>query len=489
MPPGNRPPSLGLPDDGNGPYCAVPTDHAGEIFYDFSLNGALTVLQTTYDPDPSDHSNTYPVTTTGELRVRRLPKDSKYSTRGLAQMDVHESNGYFVIKKVWDDDTRTLNISTPRNTKMVPRPSRQECISLEITVWLPEDASLSALTIASTTLKVRVFDDIKIKVSGEAEFGSVSGDVIFPTIGEEGKVPPTDYPLDSRHITVETVSGNIKGVYPLFDYLKLGSQSGDIQAGIIPQAVLPAEPAPADLEVSTSSGDIKINLPAEIRGYNPPPRDYVTHASSVSGNIKGTYYLGSRGSFKSTSGDLSAKIQPVVQYSPSTNPDDAPESQFDSWSVSGKHEFDLLEPVFISLLPASGHSQHDHENHGHEQHNAPPYVPIHNDDPYRILPPNLQVDLEKRGSTSTKKWRTLKSSHTSSSAKISVLYPGAWEGTVSGKTVSGNIEAEGDELKIIKYSRGWAYKELVAGKGASKTDEGSTATMSSISGSLSVHVG
>jgi len=132
-----------------------------------------------------------------------------------------------------------------------------------------------------------------------------------------------------------------------------------------------------------------------------------------------------------------------------------------------------------------------HEDHGHEHYTAPrPYVPIGNDDPYRILPPNLNDEdaiLKNRGMTSTKKWRALKPSHTSSSAKISVLYPVAWEGTVSGKTVSGNIETSGD-LKIIKYSRGWAYKEIVAGKSASKAGEGSTATMSSISGSLSFHV-
>jgi hypothetical protein len=330
---------------------------------------------------------------------------------------------------------------------------------------------------------LRVFDDIKIKVTGDAEFGSVSGDVFFPNIGEEGKAPPKTYPLDSRHITVETVSGNIKGIYPLYDYLKLGSQSGNIAVGVYPQPVLPSAPASADLEVSTSSGDIQVNLPAQIPRYSPPPRDYVTRVASMSGDISGIYFLGSIGSFKSTSGDMTGvKILPVIQYSPSTDPDDAPSTQFDTWSVSGDHSFEILDPTFISLLPS---------NKPDQRSSPEPYIPIGDDDPYHLLPPDLNedVDLEERRVRATKKWRTLKASHQSSSADISVHYPLAWEGTVSGKTVSGGIEVDGEGLKIITYKKGWAYKELVAGKGVNKKGEGSSSGMINISGDLNFTVG
>lgn len=421
--------------------------------------------------------------TSGEIRLRNLPKDSKYSSRGLVQIDINVSDDSLQVLRTWDDSTRIMTISTPKTTKFSTTPRHDDCISLEVTVWLPEDATLSALSIASTALTLRVFDDIKIKVTGDAEFGSVSGDVFFPNIGEEGKAPPKTYPLDSRHITVETVSGNIKGIYPLYDYLKLGSQSGNIAVGVYPQPVLPSAPASADLEVSTSSGDIQVNLPAQIPRYSPPPRDYVTRVASMSGDISGIYFLGSIGSFKSTSGDMTGvKILPVIQYSPSTDPDDAPSTQFDTWSVSGDHSFEILDPTFISLLPS---------NKPDQRSSPEPYIPIGDDDPYHLLPPDLNedVDLEERRVRATKKWRTLKASHQSSSADISVHYPLAWEGTVSGKTVSGGIEVDGEGLKIITYKKGWAYKELVAGKGVNKKGEGSSSGMINISGDLNFTVG
>lgn len=448
--------------------------------------------------------------TAGEIRIRKLPKDSKYSSRGLVQIDINVSDDALEIRKTWDESTRTMTISTPRKTRFSTTPNDDVCISLEITVWLPEHTSLSDLSIGSTTLTLRVFDDIKINVTGESKFVSVSGDIFFPKIGKVGKAPPKDYPLDSRHITVETVSGNIKGIYPLYDYLKLGTQSGDITAGVLPQPVLPSEPAPADLEVGTASGDIEVTLPAQVPRYSPPPRDYVTNVASVSGDISGTYFLGSAGSFKSTSGDMTAKILPVIQYSPSTDPDDAPKSEFSTWSVSGEHDFDILEPTFISLLPSNKAtlpsqpalpvpkvpdlpdvpdipSQPD-------QDRSPelPYIPIGDDDPYRhFIPPELNEDviLEETRILATKKWRTLKASHQSSSADISIHYPVAWEGTVSGKAVSGNIKVDGKDLKIITYKKGWAYKELVAGKGVSRKGEGSSVDMSTISGDLKFVVG
>jgi hypothetical protein len=60
---------------------------------------------------------------------------------------------------------------------------------------------------------------------------------------------------------------------------------------------------------------------------------------------------------------------------------------------------------------------------------------------------------------------------------------------VSGKTVSGGIEVDGEGLKIITYKKGWAYKELVAGKGVNKKGEGSSSGMINISGDLNFTVG
>lgn len=485
LPDETKPPDLGLPDDPSTPYCASATIHASQDFFDFPLDTSLRVLQETHEGDRGSNSQT--VRTSGEIRLRKLPKNSRYGSRGLISIDVHVSNYGLQIRKTWDDDLPTMRISVPKTSSFNSQ-SGNHCISLEITVWLPEDTSLSALSIASTLLTIRVFDDIKFKVTGKSEFISLSDDVIFPENGIHKSVPPLTYPLDARHITVETISGNIKGIYPLYDYLKLSSQSGEINVGVYPQPVLPSAPEPADLEVSTSSGKVQVNLPVQLPGYNPPARDYETRVASASGDISGSYFLGSTGSLKSTSGEINAKILPVIPYSPSTDPDDAPKTQLETWSVSGDHKLEILDPVFISLLPSNKHDQH---------RSPEPYIPIGDDDPYQnIVPPNLDQDvvledrsLGARKRHAAKRWRTLTATHQTTSAEISVRYPEAWEGTVSGKTMSGDIDVKGKDLKIISSKKGWAFKELLAGKGVSKKGEGSSVTMSGISSDLKFTVG
>jgi hypothetical protein len=122
-------------------------------------------------------------------------------------------------------------------------------------------------------------------------------------------------------------------------------------------------------------------MPAQIPRLTPPARNYVTRIASLSGHIGGSYFLGSVRSFKSTSGDNKAKVLPVIQYLPSTDPDDAPKIQFETKTVSGKHELDVLKPFFFSLLLSNKPDQHQ---------SPAPYIPIGDGGPYRdILLPDL----------------------------------------------------------------------------------------------------
>jgi DUF4097 and DUF4098 domain-containing protein YvlB len=442
------------------------------------------------------------VRTSGEIRVRKLSKSSKYHSSGLIEIDTYVSDNRLEIEKTWDNGLRTIKVSVPKTTS---DNADHNCISLQITVWLPEGASLSELSIEATTLTVRVFNDIKVKVTGEAEFTSVSGDIYFPEHGKDEAVPPTDYPLDSRHISIETVSGDIRGIYPLYDYLKLASQSGDIKAGVYPQLVLPSKPAPAELDVYTSSGDIQVILPVQVPRYTPPAREYVTQVKSISGDISGSYFMGSVGNFKTSSGDIKAIVLPVIQHSPSTDPDDAPETKFDTFSISGDLDFEILEPVFISLLPSNQPEKPSTPSpptlpSNPDQHNSPEtLIPIGDDDPYRnILPPELNdnIVLEKghsskmikRQRAAAKQWRTLTAAHSSSSADLKLRYPEAWEGTVSEFTISGDAKAVGKDLKPISCTKG-PYSKCTFGKGVRKEGEGSSVSMNSISGDITFAVG
>ena len=449
------------------------------------------------------------VRTSGEIRIRRLPASSNYGSRGVVLIDTYVSDDSLEVSTTWVETLRTMKVSVPSSASVG---TYNNCISLEITIWLPEDALFPELVVAATVLNLRVVDGVQFKVTGETKFASVSGDVYFPDYSVNNEIPPTTYPLDTRHITVETVSGNIKGIYPLFDLLKLSSQSGDIQAGVYPQPVLPSQPAPANLEISTSSGKIQIGLPVQVPRYSPPARDYVTHVSSISGNILGSYFLGSIGSLKSTSGDITIMVLPVVPFSPSTDPDDGPKTRFETWSISGTHDLDILEPVFIALAPseiASSPYLPKPPNAPNDptpvrkpspHHSQEPYIPVAGDDPYRVSLPSEETDdvilhdvtpakMAKRRRAVAKQWRTLTASHKTSSAEIKLRYPVAWEGTVAESTISGDTKTVGKDLKLISYNKGWPYKELIAGKGVSKRGEGSSVSMDSISGSLIFAVG
>jgi hypothetical protein len=510
----DMPPSNDKPTDAGHSYCPSATHRRDPVTYEFPIGTDLTVLQTTQDND--DRWNNVVVETTGEVRLRRIPKDSEHGNRAFFTLDVHVSDPDLEISRAWDEDSRSLRISTPRYAKLKSR--GPHCVSLEITAWFPEDVELSNLLIEAITLTLRVFEDIKVRVNGRSKFVTLTGDVYFPAIegneatveqdvkGSEGpeivdrsnfesqgvlsdkwwfKAGPT-HPFSSRRILVETVSGSINGFYPLLDYLSISSQSGDVSVGVLPQEALKEAPAPADLEVQTASGSIKVDLP--IRGtenpkFTPPARNYITNVHSSSGSIDGTFYVGSLGSFKSTSGDFQIKALPVIQASTNENSDDAPPSRFETHTVSGSHDIQVLDPIFISRLSAA-HGQMD------QKPRPDPYSPIGDDDPYIVVPPNMHRSLVtlNPSETSTKKLRNVQSKHTSNSASVQVSYPSVWQGTVHAKTVSGDIEVQGKGIRTIRERKGWAYKEVLARKGVEGKDEGSYTEMSDIAGSLQFKV-
>ncbi|TVY24696.1 hypothetical protein LHYA1_G006655 [Lachnellula hyalina] len=506
----DMPPSRDRPVDSGYSYCPSATHKRDQVIYEFPVGADLTVLQTTHDNDGPWGSNS--VKTTGEVRLRRIPKDSEHGNRAFFTVDIHVSDPQLEISRTWDEDSRRLQISTPKYAKL-KSPGRH-CISLEITAWFPEDAELSNLVIEAITLTLRVFEDLKIKVDGRSIFTSLSGDVYFPIINGSEAIMDQDvkepegqsmvdrtnfesqgklsdewwsetgpsHPFSSRRIVVETVSGSINGFYPLLDDLIISTQSGDVSVGVLPQEALKEAPAPADIEVQTASGSIKVDFPIKGTGtqtFSPPARNYITNVHSSSGSIDGTFYLGSLGSFKSTSGSIQLTVLPVTQASTSDHSDDAPLSRFETHTVSGSHDIQVLDPIFISRL-SSADGQTDHQ----PQHD--PYSPIGDDEPYIVLPPNADrslVTLNPLG-TSKQKLRNVQSKHTSNSASVQVSYPSVWQGTIHAKTVSGDIEVSGKGIRTIRERKGWAYKEVLARKGVEEKDEGSYVEMSDIAGSL-----
>jgi hypothetical protein len=502
------PPSNDRPDDAAGPYCPSATHNEGVATYEFPIGADLTIVQMTYDGD--DGYRTVNVGTAGEIRLRRIPKDSSHGNQAFITVDARVSDPSLKVRKTWNHATRVLHVSTPKYARLDGR--GPHCVSLSITAWFPEDAEFTSLMIEAIHLTLRVVEDIKINVSGQSTFGTITGQVAFPEASLLGSTtelpalsdiaPSTDLdksggvssstaranpPFSSRRILVETVSGSITGCYPLMDYLGLSSQSGSIKVNVFPQPVLPAAPAPAELEAQTASGSIEVNLP--VRGavnptYVPPPRNYTTRVHSSAGSINGSFYLGSVSNFNSVSGSIHIATMPVLQAG-SADVSGLPPNSFNTHTVSGGIDIDVLDPIFITMVPYV-----DERPERRLQSN--PYLPIHDDDPYLVSPPSMEKALftvDDPDVFKKKTLRNLQSSHGSQSSSISVRYPAIWEGTLYAKTMTGSIKAAGHGLRMIREKRGFASSELLMRKGVDTDDDGCFVEMSNIAGGLNFLVG
>jgi len=444
------------------------------IPYSIGSNKDLTIIQTNYDDDTDKSSSDAHLSPDGQIIVRRLPKDSDKGPH--FSFDVRTSDPSLVVLQTWDEQTRTLKISTPRSSHiMLPGP---HCISLEITAWLPEDAELNSLLVQSVSLTLAVLDDVKISVFGGASFISVSGDVHFPNFPKSNpSFEAPGYSFDTRRITVDTTSGSISGLFPLYDLLSLHSISGSVRVGVTAQSIDPTRPAPAELKIKTNSGTINCRLPQLSIGelsYTPPLRDYITHIESVSGTISGAYYQGSHGYFYSMSGGIQGSILPIIGN------DLGSVSTLDTITTSGTTSIELLSPIFYNP-----------DSFGSRQPRRPPYIPIHDDDPYLLPPPQAEGSLPNQGSTALihdSIWQNLKSNHQSTSGKIAVRYPSQWEGTVDASSISGSIALDGKDLYIVRVEKGWGVKQVVAMKGYQGEGKASMAVLTSVSGRLSFSV-
>lgn len=504
-PPEDMPPSGDRPIDFTGPYCSSAVFHPDVTTYEFPVGGDLTIVQTTYDGDGGYRAVN--VGTAGEIRLRTIPKDSHHGNQAYITVDVHISDQSLNVIKTWDRESRVLKVSTPKYARLDS--SGPHCVSLEITAWFPEDAEFTALLIEAVYLTLRVLEDIRIDVSGESKFATITGQVAFPQTShlgneslQESETAVSTYlegggasnfankanpPMSSRRIIVETVSGSISGRYPLMDYLSVSSQSGSVKVSVFPEPVLPEAPAPAELEVQTDSGSIEVNLPVRDAlnpTYTPPPRNYVTSVRSSAGSIRGSYYLGSISNFNSVAGDITMTAMPILQAG-SADEAGLPPNTFETNTFSGSIKVEVLDPIFITMIP--------YVDDGPERPPpSNPYLPIGDDDPYLIIPPSMDTALfkvEDPAVLKEKKLRNLKSSHASQSSTVSVHYPEVWEGTFHAKTVSGSIRWAGDGLRVISEKKGWVSSEVLLMKGVETEDEGCFVDMSDIAGSLRFLVG
>jgi DUF4097 and DUF4098 domain-containing protein YvlB len=270
--------------------------------------------------------------------------------------------------------------------------------------------------------------------------------------------------FSSREIYVGTTSGSVTGTFPLWDLLHVESDSGSIDICITPKPLLEDDPKPAQLTLSTVSGNINARLPIR-QASSIPERDYHTRINTHSGGIQADIVIGTNAVIKSVSGSLAIMALPTTYGN----------SFFTTGTESGSTDIKVLSPLSGGTRYAS--PQDD-------------FTDIGNDDPYLIGHPESGPDVPAAQLSGSKRpLSRLVSQHEGSSGHVKMHYPSVWEGEINAETISGNIKVGGNGVRIIKDSRkNWAYHEVVARKGAG-AEHASSLRVREVSGGIDVWVG
>lgn len=468
-------PAFPDPIHDGGSYCQHISKSDQTTFEIIDAAG-IVVIQDFYQHNSPHYGPE--VTTAGEVHIRNLPNNS---TGGKAHftVEVKLSHPELSVLKTLNELDGSLKISTPRFANLGIH--ENPCISLEITAWIPKNAEFFKVFFDLATLSIRIFDDVNIKVVKDAMLKTISGHVRFPndpasstihtSLSTESELR-TNFDFDSRHIVVETVSGRIEGIYPLYDLLKVSSQSGSIGIEVQPKPVLESTPAPATLDINTSSGNIDVSSPVKYPKITYP-REYITRVKSVSGAIKGHFFVGSTGNFDTASGMIQLVVRPVLSAT-SDDDDDESGNEFSTHSVSGNTHVTLLDPLF-TLPSINGKARNSVIKSNPDSHDSS-YTPA-------------LVDLSSSSIQAYKsKLRTVYSTHRTSSGSIEAYYPLAWIGNIEAKTISGRIELEGKGIDIVERHDGWGYKSIKARKGVERDEDGSSVRLETVNAAIALRI-
>lgn len=425
----------------------------------FGQRNSFTFIQ---DVQKDENYNGRDIKVSGDLVLRR----SGDGTPGPSVVLEVTTNDENIIPKVgFSTDEQVLHVTVPRQLSW-GESSTWPCMKIQATVWVPADGTLNELFVGNVHLGIKLLDNLSLQVGKKAQLTTVVGSVVAaqssgPDMPLEGS-SPAYFKFDSRWIQVKTTSADIKGYWPLYDYLGLHSTSGKIRAGIEPKEADKDEPKPAVLSLKSLSGNIDFHEPVEkalaaaasqqsqaqaVAAPETwiPPRDYKSNIYTTSGDIKGLLAVSSTSRFHSTSGDMNIQLLPVLDKSLAEFDDYA---SLETSSTSGKIATYVNDPMWIETSQGVF---------------ASPHV--------------------TKGSA----MRCLKARHTTTSGNINVHYPVAWEGDLELNTLSGKLKASGKDLKKIKEGSDWpgVNKQLLARKGA---EGGSYALMKTLSGNIDVTV-
>lgn len=355
-----------------------------------------------------------------------------------------------IIIAIEDDGKQAIKIITPHVLDWWDTNGKAPCIQMRVTVHVPQNSNLDSLGLDVVHLDVELAKGLAMSAVDGPFIKTVVGNVNTPLaeIIEDDNVLP--YSLQTRRIVVQTVSGDVKGWFPLYDLLKVGSASGNVYAEVVPKSADKEAARQAMLSVDSVSGNVRIkeslafSVDGRKSGKKLPARDYVVKVETLSGNVHADVAMTSRADFKSVSGDLTLKLLPLLV-------EGSERSDLYTKTTSGTTTVTVLRPLGIQL--------------GADEK-------------------TFMTDAEAREAADGPSLSELQTRHGSTSGDIKLLYPSSWTGRFEAESTSGGITVKGKDVKITRSSRGIPKKvEGEKGKG------NSFAHMGSISGNVELYVG
>ena len=433
-------PVIGRPSDGSDPWQSDKSCGDGQVglpSYSFDLafgdGNNLTFLQNIKKDDDTRGRG---IKVSGDLTIRQSGEGNPGPS---VVVDVAANFEGVEPSVQFYSESQVLSINVPRAVPWGDAHTRP-CLRIYATIWVPKDAALDTLYAENVHLGIKLRDDLSLRVNRATALTTVVGDVTA-AVDDVGQTSPLDggapagYKFDSRWIEVKSTSAAIHGHWPLYDYLRLQTTSGNIRAGINPQTVNEDAPKPALLYVKSLSGNVEFYEPtskavtAQSPGQYIPPRDYRSDVYTTSGDIKAALAFSRVCQVHSTSGLLDIDALPVLDTSFA---DSGEAATLETSSTSGRAVIRVPTPLWTegSLK--------------------------------RYLSPAGQARAQTR-----RVLRTMRGRHSSTSANIKLYYPPSWEGDFDFSSMTGKLGAHGENVKVIREGSDWpgVNKKMLARKG------------------------
>ncbi|EAW23180.1 uncharacterized protein NFIA_018810 [Aspergillus fischeri NRRL 181] len=272
----------------------------------------------------------------------------------------------------------------------------------------------------------------------------------------DGGSPASTPTSNDRRITIDSNTGNIHGVYPLYDSLSLTTTTGNITVAIAPQPAHPDHPfEPARLHIRSLSGTVTISFTAPEAAVLPdlelamelelelhqddndslphteimktcdlPARPYELDIQTESGPIAGRMVFSRSARLVSGGGDITAMLIPVIG------------------GVGEDCTTEMWRNVSIVTEAGAGEQR------------------IHVTEPY-VLRSKAGDDAEAN--------YFVAGCHVAGNGGMEVAYPAAWAGNVHVRTEGGSVRLEGEGVEVAESGEGMV--DALVGTGRISNDE------------------